>query len=83
MVKVLFFAQLKDVVGVGEALISLSTESISIHQLVKQICESNQVELGSLLNPNIKFALNQQIVDQQAMLNDGDELALFPPVTGG
>jgi molybdopterin synthase sulfur carrier subunit len=32
---------------------------------------------------NIISALNQQVVDQQQQIKAGDELAFYPPVTGG
>jgi sulfur-carrier protein len=31
----------------------------------------------------VRCALNQTLCDEQAVLTDGDELAFFPPVTGG
>jgi sulfur-carrier protein len=31
----------------------------------------------------VRCALNQTLCDEQATLADGDELAFFPPVTGG
>lgn len=32
---------------------------------------------------NTLIAVNQEYVDADTLLNDGDELAFFPPVTGG
>jgi molybdopterin synthase sulfur carrier subunit len=31
----------------------------------------------------LRCALNQQMADESARLSDGDEVAFFPPVTGG
>jgi molybdopterin synthase sulfur carrier subunit len=31
----------------------------------------------------LRCALNQQMVDESVLLSDGDEVAFFPPVTGG
>jgi len=31
----------------------------------------------------LRCAVNQQMADESALLNDGDEVAFFPPVTGG
>ena len=33
--------------------------------------------------PNLRVAVNQQIVDFDAPIKAGDEVAFFPPVTGG
>jgi molybdopterin synthase sulfur carrier subunit len=37
--------------------------------------------LGS--HQRVLAALNQEVVDEQALVQPGDELAFFPPVTGG
>ena len=31
----------------------------------------------------VMMAVNQELADRKTMLKDGDEVALFPPVTGG
>ena len=31
----------------------------------------------------LRFALDQNMVTADALLGDGEELAIFPPVTGG
>ena len=31
----------------------------------------------------VRIALNQRLCDESALLRDGDEVAFFPPVTGG
>lgn len=37
----------------------------------------------ALLQPNLVHALNQRVVFEDAALSDGDEVAFFPPMTGG
>ena len=37
----------------------------------------------ALDKPDLRCARNQQVADLQAPLEDGDEVAFFPPVTGG
>lgn len=38
---------------------------------------------GQALPGNILCAVNMEYVDSQAPVRDGDEVAFFPPVTGG
>lgn len=35
------------------------------------------------LDPHVLVAINQSYADQQSSVADGDEVAFFPPVTGG
>ena len=38
---------------------------------------------SALADPNLHVAVNQQIVQADTAIRDGDEIAWFPPVTGG
>ena len=33
--------------------------------------------------PRLRFAVNQEMAKESTVLKDGDEVAFFPPVTGG
>ena len=37
----------------------------------------------ALNQPNLVHALNHKVVFTDAVVSDGDELAFFPPMTGG
>ena len=81
MIKVLFFAQLREL---------LDTESLEFNQqfdtvasLRKALQARSAVWQESLENGKTLVALNQSIADDNATLKDGDEVAFFPPVTGG
>ena len=81
MIKVLFFAQLREL---------LETESLEFNQefdtvasLRKALQARSAVWQESLENGKTLVALNQSIADDNATLKDGDEVAFFPPVTGG
>jgi molybdopterin synthase sulfur carrier subunit len=38
---------------------------------------------GEQMNPNTLSAVNMEYVDANHAVRDGDEVAFFPPVTGG
>jgi molybdopterin synthase catalytic subunit len=58
---------LSDGTSIGEVLESMITENGSLARL-----------RGSLL-----FAVNREYADLNHILRDGDQLAIFPPVSGG
>jgi len=76
-VHVLFFASLKEHLGKAEMQIELAS-SQDITALWKAL--SADIEA---LPRQVLFAVNQEYVDANYQLKDGDEVAFFPPVTGG
>lgn len=84
MIKVLFFARYRELLGVSElALESVPTGTtldVLKDKLIAEHGESWREVLGA---DNLVQAINQAVVDGNAVISDGDELAFFPPVTGG
>ena len=79
-VKVLFFASLKDISG--ESKIELELEENSTVDSVKIKITLMYPKLESLLN-FVRIAVNQEFADAETVVNNGDELAFLPPVSGG
>ena len=81
---VLYFAQLREKFGISQESIEVSEQVETIADLVKMLAERGgvwQEELGgSLLH---RFAINQEMVEPDALLTDHAEVAIFRPVTGG
>ncbi|MEZ8143165.1 molybdopterin synthase sulfur carrier subunit [Enterovibrio norvegicus FF-33] len=81
MIQVLFFAQVKELVGTGSLALDAkfnSAEDIRQHLAAKGDKWSLALESGKLL-----VAINQTISELSSPVKDGDEVAFFPPVTGG
>lgn len=75
-VQVKFFASLRERVGRAEMTLPLN-EPRSVAEVWAQAC-------GDLAMPaNTLAALNQDYVGKDALVRPGDEVAFFPPVTGG
>ncbi|EGQ9843526.1 molybdopterin synthase sulfur carrier subunit [Vibrio cholerae] len=81
MIKVLFFAQTRELVECDSLVVDhafATVEALRQH-LAQQLGKWDMaLEPGKLL-----AAVNQSIVPFDTELNDGDEVAFFPPVTGG
>ena len=75
-VKVLYFASLRELLGMAESSIDLSVQMDAI-SIWKAINPSVDLPEASLV------AINQSYASLDTMVQPGDELAFFPPVTGG
>ena len=75
-INVKFFARLKDDLGISEQTIKASEVKTVID--VWNISTQNQT-----MPPNILMAVNMEYVDALHEAKSGDEVAFFPPVTGG
>lgn len=83
-VKILYFAWIREKIGRGEETIILPDHVASVSQLIQLLCEKGPEYEAALSDPStIRIALNQQHVEQNASLVGAQEVAFFPPVTGG
>ena len=81
-VKVLFFGRLADLVSNPECLVSVE-DTISSRDLYLQLSSQN-TSLPSLdQDSSIKVAINQTLATWDSAIQNGDEVAFLPPVTGG
>ncbi|NOQ77697.1 MAG: molybdopterin converting factor subunit 1 [Methylococcaceae bacterium] len=75
-IKVRYFASLKESVGRSEDVLEIvgNTSVIEVWQ---------QANEGLRLPDNILAAVNMEYVALDNVVKEGDEVAFFPPVTGG
>ncbi|HEY1526898.1 MAG TPA: molybdenum cofactor biosynthesis protein MoaE [Candidatus Angelobacter sp.] len=79
-VRVLLFGQLKDIVGRQED--SLDLESGALLSVVMAHYSSRYPKFQGLTN-SIACSINQEYAQGSAVLKEGDEVGLLPPVSGG
>jgi molybdopterin synthase sulfur carrier subunit len=82
-VKILFFASLREALGVGSESLSLTAEIRTVGALRDSLAARGGVWSALVTTRNLRVAVNQQMVGPDALLKAGDEVAFFPPVTGG
>lgn len=81
MINVLFFAQVRELVGTDSLALMpefATVEAVRQHLAAQEGRWSLALEEGKLL-----AAVNQTLVSFDHPVADGDEVAFFPPVTGG
>lgn len=82
MVKVLFFARLREQLGVAEQTLEWS-HSDTVLALAEHLVAEGGDSWQVLLAEDTVVAQNQCVVQRDSLVSDGDEIAFFPPVTGG
>ncbi|AZV04911.1 molybdopterin synthase sulfur carrier subunit [Enterobacter sp. N18-03635] len=81
MIKVLFFAQVRELVNTDSLTLDASFDNVAAlraHLAAQSDRWALALDEGKLL-----AAVNQTLVEFTHPLNVGDEVAFFPPVTGG
>lgn len=84
MLKVLFFASIREQLDCAGLDLEWSDSLASLDALQAYLCNEHGETWASVLNQhNMIRAVNQLVAEGNADLSDGDEVAFFPPVTGG
>ena len=83
MVHLRYFASLRELLGTGDERIELPAQVTTVQQLTEWLQARGPLWRDTLSNPRLLTALNQTVVNRDTGVRDGDEIAWFPPVTGG
>ena len=75
-IRVRYFARLRDELGRCEDWLS-AEEAMTVEQVWRRLCPD------TALPPNALSAINMEYASLDQVVRDGDEVAFFPPVTGG
>jgi molybdopterin synthase sulfur carrier subunit len=83
MLTVLYFASIREALGVDRESVALPSDA-SVEALV-EVLRARGGAYAEVLAASKRWrvAVNQELALLTAPLNDGDEVAIFPPVTGG
>jgi len=83
--KLLFFASLREQFGFSQKEITLSKQVRSAEEFLLDMSKQSGGEWVNLFeNKNMyKLAINQKLCSWKDPIHEGDELAIFPPITGG
>jgi molybdopterin synthase sulfur carrier subunit len=76
MIAVKFFASLREQLGKSEIQLD-SAEPLTVAQVWALACDNTP------LPSHILMAVNMEYTNENRLVQEGDEVAFFPPVTGG
>ena len=87
-IKIFYFARLKETLKFSSEDLEMPDDvfssTLTILKLKAYLAKRNntwqQMLMGKL---KVRGAINHELVDDNASIADGDEVAFFPPVTGG
>ncbi len=82
--KILYFAWLKDRIGIDEEELALPASVNTVGGLIDWLVAKGGGYAAAFEDRAIvRAAVNQDYAEEDARISDGDEVAFFPPVTGG
>lgn len=84
MIRMLYFASLRERLGVGAEEIELPPAASDVGGLLEHL-RTRGGSWADALAPEraVLVAVNQEMARDSTPLEDGDEVGVFPPVTGG
>ncbi len=82
--KILYFSWIKDKLGKSEENIILQEQIKTVEQLVIFLQNKNDIYKDIFKdNKIIKVSINMEVSNFKDSISDQDEIAFFPPMTGG
>jgi len=82
--KVLYFAWLRGRVGAGEESLTLPDGIATVGQLLDWLAARSPGHADALRDRAVvRVAVNQEFAGPETPVSANDEIALFPPMTGG
>jgi len=84
MLQVLFFARVKEQLDCAGLAVAWREDLARLDALQEYLCAEHGDQWREVLGQdNMIKAVNHTVVEGDCALRDGDEIAFFPPVTGG
>jgi molybdopterin synthase sulfur carrier subunit len=83
-ITILYFAWMRERVGLSQEELSLPEGVTTVAELVDWLSSRDPGHASAFQNRRtVRCAVNQEFADPSLPLHPGDEVAFFPPVTGG
>ena len=76
-ITVRYFASMRDRMGKADESVSIDADAVTVADVWAAVADGQPMADSTLI------AINMEYTNADATLKEGDELAFFPPVTGG
>jgi len=82
--QLVYFAWIRERIGKSEESMQLPGDVKTVSDLIDHLCSINEIYKAALGNKDlVRVAIDQTHVNMDHPVTDADEVAFFPPVTGG
>jgi len=84
MIEVHYFASVREQLGVDTEQLAADAATATISALIDSLVQLHGEKWHKVLREGrVLSAVNQVVAQSHTLIKDGDEVAFFPPVTGG
>jgi sulfur-carrier protein len=84
MIDVHYFASVRENLGLAQEQISADPDIVDVNTLMSALVARHGEPWNSVLRQSkVLMAVNKAVARPDTTIADGDEVAFFPPVTGG
>lgn len=82
--KIMYFAWMREHIGTAHETRDVPADVTTVAGLVQHLREASPGHAKALSNMEVvRVAVNQHYADPETAISNTDEVAFFPPVTGG
>ena len=82
--KIVYFAWLRDKIGVDEEIVSLPAEVTDVGKLINWLTSRSQrYEQAFEFIEVVKVSVNRESADYDHAVSNDDEVVFYPPIAGG
>lgn len=82
-IRLLYFAGLREVLGFAIETLELPAGIDTVAALLELLAARGEPWTALVTTKNLRAAVNQEMAGPEARIQASDEVAFFPPVTGG
>lgn len=83
MLTIQYFASVREALGAGNEQIELPENVGNVAELAQHLAKRGDAWTLLLDNAQVLIAVNQTVADRSTLLTGNEEIAFFPPMTGG
>ena len=82
--KLVYFSWIRERIGTGEEIVELPEQVTTIAEVIAWLRTRDETYDEALRMPEaVRAAINGELVDHATTIEGANEIALFPPMTGG